>query len=149
MVGVSELRRAFRLVLPQWPWLALAVLLGVIAIGANVALMGLSAYLISKAAIATGVAELALAVTGVRVLAISRAGFRYLERYTTHRAMFRILTTVRTWFYAAAEPLAPARLGELRSGDLMARLVNDVDAMEELYVRVLILRPWRLSSSPP
>jgi ATP-binding cassette subfamily C protein CydC len=52
--------------------------------------------------------------------------------------MFRILTTVRTWFYAAAEPLAPARLGELRSGDLMARLVNDVDAMEELYVRVLI-----------
>ena len=60
-------------------------------------------------AIASGVAELALAITGVRVLAISRAGFRYIERYTTHRAMFRILSTVRVWFYRAIEPLAPAR----------------------------------------
>ncbi len=97
--GMSDWRRLLRLVLPHWPWLAAGALFGVIAIGSNVALMGLSAYLISKAAIATGVAELALAVTGVRVLAISRAAFRYLERYTTHRAMFRILATVRVWFY--------------------------------------------------
>jgi ATP-binding cassette subfamily C protein CydC len=135
---MSDLRRLLRLVVPHWHWLALAALLGVIAVGANVALMGLSAYLISRAAIASSVAELALAVTGVRVLAISRAGFRYLERYTTHRAMFRILTTIRVWFYAAVEPLAPARLVPLRSGDLLTRLVNDVDAMEELYVRVLV-----------
>jgi ATP-binding cassette subfamily C protein CydC len=135
---MSDVRRVLRLVLPHWPWLALGALLGVIAIGANVALMGLSAYLISKAAVASSVAELALAVTGVRALAISRAAFRYLERYTTHRTMFRILTTIRTWFYASVEPLAPARLGHLRSGDLMTRLVADVDAMEELYVRVLV-----------
>ncbi len=135
---MSDLRRVLRLVLPHWPWLALGAVLGVIAIGANVALMGLSAYLISKAAVASSVAELALAVTGVRVLAISRASFRYLERYTTHRTMFRILTTIRTWFYASVEPLAPARLGQLRSGDLMTRLVADVDAMEELYVRVIV-----------
>ena len=136
--SAADLRRLLRLVLPHWPWLAVGGLLGVVAIGSNVALMGLSAYLISKAAIATSVAELALAVTGVRVLAISRAGFRYLERYATHRAMFRILTAIRAWFYAAVEPLAPARLVHLRSGDLMARLVNDVDSMEELYVRVLV-----------
>jgi thiol reductant ABC exporter CydC subunit len=135
---VSDLHRVLRLVLPHWPWLALGAGLGVIAIGSNVALMGLSAYLISKAAVASSVAELALAVTGVRVLAISRAAFRYLERYTTHRTMFRILTTIRTWFYASVEPLAPARLGQLRSGDLMTRLVADVDAMEEFYVRVLV-----------
>jgi ATP-binding cassette, subfamily C, bacterial CydC len=135
---MSDLRRLLALVVPHWPWLALGGLLGVIAIGSNVALMGLSAYLISKAAIATSVAELALAITGVRVLAISRAGFRYLERYATHRAMFRILTTIRAWFYAAVEPLAPARLVHVRSGDLMTRLVNDVDAMEEFYVRVLV-----------
>ncbi len=135
---MSDLRRLLALVVPHWPWLALGGLLGVIAIGSNVALMGLSAYLISKAAIATSVAELALAITGVRVLAISRAGFRYLERYTTHRAMFRILTTIRAWFYAAVEPLVPARLVHVRSGDLMTRLVNDVDAMEEFYVRVLV-----------
>jgi ATP-binding cassette, subfamily C, bacterial CydC len=135
---VSDLRRLLRLVLPHWPWLAAAGLFGVVAIGANVALMGLSAYLISKAAIASSVAELALAVTGVRVLAISRATFRYLERYTTHHVMFRILATLRVWFYRAIEPLAPARLVHRRSGDLLARSVSDVDALEDLYIKVLM-----------
>ena len=135
---MSDLRRLLRLVLPHWPWLAAGVLLGVIAIGSNIALMGLSAYLISKAAIATSVAELALAVTGVRVLAISRAGFRYLERYTTHRSMFRILSVVRVWLYGAIEPLAPARLVHRRGGDLLTRLVSDVDALEDFYIRVLV-----------
>jgi ATP-binding cassette, subfamily C, bacterial CydC len=135
---MTDLRRLLRLVRPLWPWLAAGVLLGVVAIGSNIALMALSAYLISKAAIATGVAELALAITGVRVLAISRAGFRYLERYTTHRAMFRILSTVRVWFYSAVEPLAPARLVERRSGDLLTRAVNDVDGLEDFYIRVLV-----------
>ena len=138
MARPSDRRRLLRLALPHWHWLALGMVLGALAIGANIALMGLSAYLISRAAIASSVAELALAVTGVRALAICRAALRYLERYTTHRAMFRILTTIRTWFYAAVEPLAPARLVELRSGDLLARLVNDVDAMDEFYVRVLV-----------
>ena len=135
---MSDMRRLMQLVLQHWPWLAAGGLFGVIAVGSNIALMGLSAYLISKAAIATGVAELALAITGVRVLAISRAAFRYLERYTTHRAMFRILSTVRVWFYRAVEPLAPARLVDRRSGDLLARSVNDVDALEDFYIKVLV-----------
>lgn len=135
---MSDMRRLLRLIVPHWYWLAAGVLFGVIATGANVALMGLSAYLISKAAIAGGVAELALAITGVRVLAISRAGFRYIERYTTHRAMFRILSTVRVWFYRAVEPLAPARLVHQRSGDLLTRSVNDVDALEDFYIKVVV-----------
>jgi len=135
---VSDLRRLLRLVLPHWRWLAVGGLFGVIAIGSNIALMGLSAYLISKAAIASGLAELALAVTGVRVLAISRAGSRYLERYTTHRAMFRILAMMRVWFYRAIEPLAPARLVHERSGDLLTRSVSDVDALEDFYIRVIV-----------
>jgi ATP-binding cassette subfamily C protein CydC len=135
---MSDMRRLMRLVLDHWQWLAVGAFFGVIAIGSNVALMGLSAYLISKAAIATGVAELALAITGVRVLAMSRAAFRYLERYTTHRAMFRILSTVRVWFYRAVEPLAPARLVHQRSGDLLTRSVNDVDALEDFYIKVLV-----------
>jgi ATP-binding cassette subfamily C protein CydC len=135
---MSDLRRLLRLVAPHWPWLAGGALLGVVAVGANIGLMGLAAYLISKAAIAGGVAELALAITGVRVLAISRAVFRYLERYTTHRAMFRVLTSVRVWFYGAIEPLAPARLSRERSGDLLTRTVNDVDALEDFYIKVLV-----------
>ena len=135
---MSDLRRLLRLVLPHWRWLLTGALFGVIAVGSNVALMGLSAYLISKAAIASNVAELALAVTGVRALAISRAGFRYLERYTTHRAMFRILSGVRVWFYRAVEPLAPARLVQKRSGDLLTRSVSDVDSLEDFYIKVLV-----------
>lgn len=135
---MSELRRMVLLARPQWPWLALGALLGVIAIGSNIALMALSAYLISRAAIATSVAEVALAVTGVRVLAISRAGFRYLERVATHRGMFKLLTTTRVWFYEAIEPLAPARLLRRRSGDLLTRSVADVDALEDFYVRVVV-----------
>ena len=59
--------------------------LGFLAIAANVALVATSAYLVSKAAMVTNVAEIALAITAVRVLAIGRAAFRYLERYATHR----------------------------------------------------------------
>lgn len=135
---MTDVRRLLRLVLPHWHWLAIGAFFGVIAIGSNIALMGLSAYLISKAAIATSVVELSLVITGIRVLAISRAVFRYLERYTMHRAMFRILTTVRVWFYRAIEPLAPARLVDRRSGDLLTRSVNDVDALEDLYIKVLV-----------
>jgi thiol reductant ABC exporter CydC subunit len=135
---VSDVRRLLALIAPHWRWLAVGVVLGVMAIGANIALMGLSAYLISRAAISSSVADLALAITGVRVLAISRAGFRYFERLATHRGMFRILATVRAWFYAAIEPLAPARLVHRQSGDLLTRSVADVDALEDFYIRVAV-----------
>ena len=98
--------------------------------------MAVSACLISKAALVTNVADVALAITAVRVLAISRAAFRYLERYVTHRATFRILSDLRVWFFAAIEPLAPARLEDRRSGDLLTRIVADIDTLEDLYVRV-------------
>ena len=100
--------------------------------------MAVSAYLISRAALVTNVAAVALAITAVRVLAISRAGFRYLERYLTHQATLRILAHLRVWFYRAIEPLAPARLERHRAGDLLARVVRDVDTLEDFYVRVAL-----------
>ena len=115
-----------------------ACIFGFLAIAANVALVAMSAFLVSRAAVVDNVAELALAVTAVRVLAIGRAAFRYLERYATHVATLRILADVRVWFYAAIEPLAPARLTTRRSGDLLARIVADVETLEDFYVRVLV-----------
>ena len=112
--------------------------LGSLAVGSNVALMAVSAYLVTRAALATNVAEIALAVTAVRVLAIGRAAFRYLERYVTHVATLRILTDLRVWFYASIEPLAPARLTDRRRGDLLARVVADVETLEDLYVRIVV-----------
>ena len=100
--------------------------------------MAMSAYLISKAAIVSNVAEIALAITSVRVLAIGRAAFRYLERYVTHRATFAILADLRVWFFASIEPLAPARLATRRSGDLLARIVADIETLEDFYVRIIV-----------
>jgi thiol reductant ABC exporter CydC subunit len=135
---VSTFRRELGLMARHRWSIVIGALLGFAAIGSSVGLMAVSAYLISKAAIVTNVAEVALAITAVRVLAISRAVFRYLERYATHRATLRILAGLRTWFYGAIEPLAPARLSAYHSGDLLARIVADIDTLEDLYVRVLV-----------
>ncbi len=119
-------------------WIAAGSALGFLAIAANVTLVATSAYLVSKAAVVTNVAELALAITAVRVLAIGRAAFRYLERYATHLATLRILADLRVWFFAAIEPLAPARLSTHRSGDLLARISADVDTLEDFAIRVVV-----------
>jgi ATP-binding cassette subfamily C protein CydC len=98
----------------------------------------MSAYLISKAALTSEQADLALAITGVRFFALARAAFRYAERFISHTATFRILTHLRTWFYTAVEPLAPARLQQFRGGDLLARIMADIETLENFYIRVLV-----------
>jgi len=135
---MSPFTRLLKLIAPFKPWVALAVLLNFVTIGSSVGLMAMSAYLISKAALVTDVSELALAITSVRLFAISRAVFRYLERYFSHTATFRILTHLRVWFYSAIEPLAPARLMRYRSGDLLARSVADIETLENFYIRVVV-----------
>jgi thiol reductant ABC exporter CydC subunit len=134
---VSPTRRLLRLLTGHRRWVLAGILLGFLAIGANVALMATSAYLISKAALVTNVADIALTVTAVRVLAIGRASFRYLERYVTHRVTFDVLADLRVWFFAAVEPLAPAGLATHRRGDLLGRIVADIDTLEDFYVRVV------------
>ena len=130
-------RRLVRLIAGQRFWILAGAFLGFLAIGANVALMAVSAFLIAKAALVTNVADVAIAITLVRVLAISRAAFRYLERYATHVGTLRILADLRVWFFASIEPLAPARLATVHGGDLLTRIVADVDTLEDFYVRVL------------
>ena len=126
------------MIAPFGNWVALAVLLSFLTVAAGIALTATSAYLISKAALATEVAALTLAITGVRLFAISRACFRYLERLVAHKATFSILEHLRVWFYAAIEPLAPARLSQYRSGDVLARSVADIETLQNFYVRVVV-----------
>ena len=99
--------------------------------------MGTSAWLISTAALHPSVAELGLAIVGVRFFGISRAVFRYLERLVSHNVTFRLLARLRVWFYKKLEPLAPARLMDYRAGDLLSRIVGDVETLENFYVRVV------------
>ncbi len=121
----------------EWGRVVLSVLIGAGTVASSVALMGTSAWLISTAAVATSVADLGVAVVGTRFFGISRGLFRYAERLVSHDVTFRLLSRLRVWFYERLEPLAPARLMEYRAGDLLARVVGDVETLENFYVRVV------------
>lgn len=121
----------------SWGWVALSVLLGVLTVGSNVGLMGTSAFLISAAALHPQLGTLLVAIVGVRFFGIARGVFRYAERLASHNVTFRLLARLRAWFYRALEPLAPARLMQYRSGDLLSRIVADVETLENFYVRVV------------
>ena len=121
----------------SWGWVALSVLLGALTIGSNVSLMGTSAWLISTAALHPSIAVLEVAIVGVRFFGISRGVFRYTERLVSHNVTFRLLSRLRVWFYEKLEPLVPARLMDYRAGDLLSRIIDDVETLENFYVRVV------------
>ena len=133
----STLPRLLSFLNGSWNWVALSVLLSALTIGSSVALIGVSAWLISTAAIATSVADLGVSVVLTRLFGITRAVFRYLERLVSHNITFRLLARLRVWFYEKLEPLAPARLMDYKSGDLLARVMGDVETLENFYVRVV------------
>ncbi|MGB7876894.1 MAG: thiol reductant ABC exporter subunit CydC, partial [Anaerolineales bacterium] len=133
----SILPRLLSFLTGSWNWVALSVLLGMLTIGANVSLMGTSAWLISTAALHPSIAELQVAIVGVRFFGISRGVFRYAERLVSHDVTFRLLSRLRVWFYKKLEPLAPARLMDYRAGDLLTRIIGDVETLENFYVRVV------------
>jgi ATP-binding cassette, subfamily C, bacterial CydCD len=133
----SILFRLLQFLNGSWNWVALSVLLSTLTIGSSVALIGTSAWLISTAALHPSIAELGVSVVGVRFFGISRGLFRYLERLVAHNVTFRLLARLRVWFYERLEPLAPARLMEYKSGDLLARVIGDVETLENFYVRVI------------
>ena len=129
--------RLLRIMMPYAGWMLLASLVGFLTIGSSIGLMGAAAYIIASAALHPSIAELQVAIVGVRFFGISRGAFRYLERLLSHQATFRLLTRLRVWFYQSLEPLAPARLMQYRSGDLLARIVADIGTLEQFYLRVI------------
>lgn len=129
--------RLFKSILPVWPTMLAAVLFSILTILCNVGLMGVSAFLLASAALHPSVAVLSTAIVGVRFFGISRAVCRYVERFLSHDATFRLLSRLRVLFYHAIEPLAPARLSAYRSGDLLSRMAGDVDSLQFFYLRVL------------
>ena len=124
-------------------WMILGTLCGLLAVASAVGLLALSGWFISAAAYAGLTAATAQMFNffypgiGVRFFAISRTLARYAERIITHDATFRILQTLRTWFYRRLEPLAPFPAITFRSGDMLSRIVSDIDALDNLYLRVI------------
>ena len=117
--------------------LAEASLLGAGAIGASIALMGTSAWLISRAAQHPSEASLTLAIVGVQFFGLSRGFLRYGERLVGHDAALRSLADLRVRVYERLEALAPAGLPGFRRGDLVARVVDDVDSLQDVVLRVI------------
>ncbi|WPB92156.1 thiol reductant ABC exporter subunit CydD [Streptomyces malaysiensis] len=116
----------------------LALLLGSLALLSAVGLMAVSGWLISRAAQQPPVLYLMVAVTATRAFGIGRAVFRYSERLVSHDAVLRVLAELRVAVYRRLERLAPAGLGRTRRGDLLSRLVADVDAVQDYFLRWLL-----------
>ena len=134
---MHDLLRIVRLLKPYWGRVLLALLLSVLTIGSGIALMMTSAWLISTAALQMGITSLGVAPTAVRLFGLSRALFRYLERLVSHDVTFRLLASLRVWFYARLEPLSLTQVQSFRSGDLMSRVVSDIDELQNIYLRLL------------
>ena len=134
----ATLRGLFRLARPPWGRVALAVLLGVCAVGAGVGLMATAGYLISRAAEHPPILSLTVAIVAVRAFGLARPLLRYADRIVSHDVAMRTLTRMRARTYERIEPLAPAGLQGFRDGDILARMVGDVDAQQDLLLRGLI-----------
>lgn len=135
---MSSTRRVIHAVGGYRWWVAITALLSFITLGAGIGLLAMSAFLISKSALVDTTITLALIILGVRVFAMTRAVSRYAERYVGHLGTFRILTRIRMWFFRGIEPLAPAVLMQHQSGDLLTRIIADIDTLQDLYLRVLV-----------
>jgi ATP-binding cassette subfamily C protein CydC len=131
---MTPVRTILRLWRQQSAYLAFGAALALAALAAGLALMA-NAGLYTATAIIGGVlaVPIALQATGA-----ARVVFRYSERLVTHDAMFRALARVRIWFFNGLANSAAGGLGYRRAGDLLARLVNDVEALDGLYLRIII-----------
>ena len=118
--------------------LAGAGLLGLASAAATIGLLAGSGYLVGRAALRPGLGAIVGLLAAVEVLAFLRGPLRYAERLVGHDAALRALTGWRVWLYDRLSPRVPAALAGWRSGDLLARAIDDVDALQDLYLRTLL-----------
>ncbi|MFD2675460.1 thiol reductant ABC exporter subunit CydC [Gulosibacter bifidus] len=117
----------------MWVPIAWAVLWGI----SVVSLLAASAFLITRASLIIHILWLGWAIVAVRMFALGRAVFRYLKQLSGHDASFRQLAEMRVGLLDRLEPLAPAGLARTRRGDLLSRLVDDIDELQFLPLRVI------------
>jgi ATP-binding cassette subfamily C protein CydC len=133
----APLLRTLAIARPAAGRLALATLLGAGAVAAAIGLIATSAWLISRSSQRPQESAVAIAIVGVQFFALSRGLCRYAERLVGHDAAFRVLSNLRVTVYERLERLAPLGLPAFRGGDLLARLVHDVDSLQDLLLRVV------------
>ncbi|HLI07362.1 MAG TPA: thiol reductant ABC exporter subunit CydC [Ktedonobacteraceae bacterium] len=120
----------------RW-WIALAILLGCVMVASNMLLLGMAAYLIAAAALGPLLVTLVMPIYFVQLMSVVRSTSRYAERLVSHNATFRLLARLRVWLYTRLKPLAPSLLLRYRSGDVLTRLVSDVEELQNVYLRAV------------
>ena len=135
--GGNPLLRLLALARPMRSQLLIAVLAGAAGCGCGVTLLAVSGFLLARASQHPNIVAISIAVVMVRALSIGRGVLRYLERLLSHDVAFRVLADVRVAIYRRLEGLAPAGLAAFRSGDMLTRLISDVDATQDLFIRGL------------
>jgi thiol reductant ABC exporter CydC subunit len=133
----ATLRRLLALADAPRPRVALAATLGALTVLFGAGLMATAGYLISRASERPAILSLTVAIVGVRFFGLARPLTRYLDRLASHDLALRVLGRVRVRVYGQIEPLAPAGLEGYRHGDLLARMVADVDALQNLHLRAV------------
>lgn len=121
--------------------MAIGAAVSLVTLLANVALMAVSGWFIASMALAgaaKGAIDYFTPAAAIRACAIVRTVGRYVERLVTHEATLRLLAQLRVWFYGGIEPLAPARLANVRSADLLSRIQADIDSLNHVYLRVFV-----------
>jgi len=131
---VRTLRELLRIARVPRARVVASVSLGSLSVLLGIGLLTFAGYVISRAAEHPPILSLTVAIVAVRVCGIGKPVARYLERLERHDLAFRLLARMRVGFFGAIEPRVPGRLPELRRGDLLAAMVGDIDAMQNLFL---------------
>lgn len=134
---MKELAIISQLMLEEKKDLIKSVIYGVLAALGAVALFANSGYLISAAAVTNAFYVLTISIALLKFFSVSRALFRYSERLVSHRATFTMLGRFRVYFFERLAPLAPALSRRFRSGELLGRIVGDVESLQNYFLRVV------------
>jgi ATP-binding cassette subfamily C protein CydC len=143
---MNDLWFFLKLFKPYRTWLLAGALMAVITALASISLLGLAGWFICASAVAGALAPDGVAVSfnfmqpaaQIRALAITRTLARYGERWLTHEATFRVLAEIRYWLFARLIKLSPGQLSARHSGDLLSRITQDIDALDAIYLRILV-----------
>ncbi|MGI2328797.1 thiol reductant ABC exporter subunit CydC [Planococcus sp. YIM B11945] len=133
---MSELKSILKLTLVEKKDVALAIFFGFIAGLAGVALLASSGYLISKASLTNQITTLVVMGACLKLFGFVSAISRYMERLYSHRATFTMLSNLRVSFFEKLSPRAPGLFQRYRSGDLLARIIGDVESLQNFLLRV-------------
>jgi len=131
---MNDVLRIFGLWRGRAAWLAAGAVVSLAALAAGVALMAAGGAMLG-AAVAAGTLAAPLALRG---LGTARVLLRYMERLVTHDATFRALADLRVWFFRNLAHGGAGGLGFRQAGDMLARLVGDIEALDGLYLRIMV-----------